>query len=292
MAWANGRRPASARGAATRSRCWANCTFRIRSGCCIPRSPTSPGFKVNSGRIQADGPGALRRAEIRGRHPARADRSEGGRLVPAQHAVFQLRRRADDDERAVRPTLRRAAAQAGIQADPTRHGPGAFDPGRDRGDHVPHGAACAAGDRAEEPLPGRRRGAELRGQRTHSARRHFRQHLDSARGRRRGRRARRGAVRLAPVPRQPAHGGRRARFPARLLSGPGIFSATKSARILTTQQHSVHRTERRGAAGEDRGPDQGGESHRLVSRADGVWPARAGRTLHHRRRAIARRCRR
>ncbi len=49
----------------------------------------------------------------------------------------------------------------------------------------------------EESLPGRRRGAELRGQRQDPARRLVRQHLDSARGRRRRRRARRGAGRLS-----------------------------------------------------------------------------------------------
>ena len=49
----------------------------------------------------------------------------------------------------------------------------------------------------EKPLSGRRRGAELRGERQDSARRHFRPHLDSAGGGRCGRRARRGAVHVA-----------------------------------------------------------------------------------------------
>ena len=53
----------------------------------------------------------------------------------------------------------------------------------------------------EAPGPGRRRGAQLRGQRPAAARGPVRRHLDPAGGRRRRRGARRGAVRLAPAPR-------------------------------------------------------------------------------------------
>ena len=48
-------------------------------------------------RIQADGPGALRRAEVRRSHPGKADRSEGRRLVPHGHVVLQLLPGSDDD---------------------------------------------------------------------------------------------------------------------------------------------------------------------------------------------------
>ena len=51
-------------------------------------------------------------------------------------------------------------------------------------------------DRCEEPLPGRRRRAQLRRQRQGVARRQVRAHLDPAGGGRRGRRARRRARRL------------------------------------------------------------------------------------------------
>ena len=84
------------------------------------------------------------------------------------------------------------------------HGPRRQHPGGDR--------RCDAGDRPpgaprhghEAAGPGRRRGAELRGQRQAAARRALRRHLDSARGRRCRRRAWRGAVRLAPAARQSA----------------------------------------------------------------------------------------
>ena len=56
----------------------------------------------------------------------------------------------------------------------------------------------AAHLRHPQPLPGRRRGAQLRGQRQGPARRRVRAHLDPARGGRRRRRARRGARGLPP----------------------------------------------------------------------------------------------
>ncbi len=61
----------------------------------------------------------------------------------------------------------------------------------------------ARADRADEPGAGRRRGAELRGQRPLVARGAVFVDLDSAGGRRRGRSARRGSVRLAPAPEPP-----------------------------------------------------------------------------------------
>ncbi len=39
----------------TRSKSWANCASPIRSDCSIPPSPTSPGFKVNSGEYKLMG---------------------------------------------------------------------------------------------------------------------------------------------------------------------------------------------------------------------------------------------
>ena len=70
-------------------------------------------------------------------------------------------------------------------------------------------ASCPRQTGHEEPGAGRRRGAQLRGQRPAPARRAVRRHLDSAGGRRRRRRARRGAVRLASAAR--ASRGRTAR---------------------------------------------------------------------------------
>ena len=63
------------------------------------------------------------------------------------------------------------------------------------------GRARPPADRHEAPGPGRRRGAELRGQRPAAPRRAVRRPLDPAGGRRRRRRAGRGPVRLASAPR-------------------------------------------------------------------------------------------
>ena len=93
----------------------------------------------------------------------------------------------------VRRALRRPAAQRRERDHPARDGPRALDPGGDRGDRAAHGAPRARGDRRAQPLPGRRRGAQLRGQRPAAARGAVRRHLDPAGGRRRRRRGRRGA---------------------------------------------------------------------------------------------------
>ncbi len=70
----------------------------------------------------------------------------------------------------------------------------ALGAGGDRGDHAAHGAPRAQGDRRALSVPGRRRGAQLRGQRQDPARGHLRRHLDPAGGRRRRRRPGRGAA--------------------------------------------------------------------------------------------------
>ncbi len=75
-------------------------------------------------RVQADGPGALRRAALRRSDRARADRPPRGRLVQAEPEVLRLLRRPDDDQRAVRAPLRRPAARARERADPAGDGHG------------------------------------------------------------------------------------------------------------------------------------------------------------------------
>ena len=65
-------------------------------------------------------------------------------------------------------------------------------------------ATCTPAHQVEEPLPRRRRRAQLRGQRPHPARGSVRADLDPAGRRRRRRRARRRAVHLASAARQPA----------------------------------------------------------------------------------------
>ncbi len=122
--------------------------------------------------------------------PREAGRPQGRRLVPDGHELLQLLPGPDDDLAEVRRPVRRAAAAAGVAADPARDGPGRLDPGGDRGDHAAHGPARPRADRDEEPLPGRRRGAQLRRQRPDPARGAVREHLDPAGGRRRRRGAR------------------------------------------------------------------------------------------------------
>ena len=110
-----------------------------------------------------------------------------------------------DDERQVRRALRRPAPRAGDAADPAGDGPGAIHPGRHRGGDAPPGPDAAPGDGGREPLPGRRRGPQLRRQRPAAARGAVPEPLDPARRRRCRRGGGRRAVRLAPARRTAAH---------------------------------------------------------------------------------------
>ena len=148
-----------------------------------------------------------------------------------------------------------------------------------------------ARDGIEEPLPGRRRGAQLRRQRPDPARRAVREHLDPAGGRRRGRRARRRAVHLAPAARQPAHAAARATASTARCSGPR-FTRRRDRDVprldgrevptlsTTTTRCATHVAELIGRR----------EGRRLVPGADGVRPARARRPQHPRRRPQRGRC--
>ena len=88
-------------------------------------------------------------------------------------------------------------------------------------------------DGHEEPGPGRRRGAQLRGQRQAAARGAVREHLDPAGGRRCRRRPWRGPVRLASAPRQAAHAERR-RCPEGAASSARATPPTRSRRSSTS----------------------------------------------------------
>ena len=66
--------------------------------------------------------------------------------------------------------LRWPAPQGRDQADPARDGSRPLGPGGHRGGHAPSGPHAAPRDRQRQPLPGRWRRAELRGQRTDPAR--------------------------------------------------------------------------------------------------------------------------
>ena len=151
-------------------------------------------------RVQADGSRALRRAGLPRPHP----RPPGRPARPTARSgsissYFDYCRRLADDEPPLRRALRRPAALAGVADHAARDGSGALDPGGDRGDRAPAGAPCPRADRQAQPLPRRRRGAELRGERPPAALADLRRHLDPAGRRRRRRRGRRGA-------RLPLHG--------------------------------------------------------------------------------------
>ena len=103
------------------------------------------GFKVNSGEYKVMGLAPYGEPKYAEADPRPSDRSEGRRLVPAQHGLFRLLHRADHDQRAVRRAVRRAAAQARDRCSTQRaHGSGRLDPGGDRGDRAAAGAVARA----------------------------------------------------------------------------------------------------------------------------------------------------
>ena len=106
------------------------------------------------------------------------------------------------DEPPVRESLRRPGPQAGKPSDPAGNGYRRLDPGRHRRSHAADHPAHSRRDRHEEPRPGRRRGPQLRRQWTNPAGDSLREPLDSAGGRRCGRRPGCGPVRLVPTPGQ------------------------------------------------------------------------------------------
>ncbi len=95
--------------------------------------------------IQGHGARAVWRAEVREPDPRAPDRREGRRLVQARSVVLRLLHRPDHDEREVRRSVRRSAAQAGRTADAAAHGPGGLDPGGDRRSRAALDARAVAG---------------------------------------------------------------------------------------------------------------------------------------------------
>ena len=135
------------------------------------------------------------------------DPHQGRRLVLDGPELFQLLRRHDDDEREVPPAVRRAAARSRSRWSRSARW---ISRRRCRSCARRSCSKCARHVHkltgVEEPRDGRRRGAQLRGQRQDSARRTVREHLDPAgRGRCR-RRARRRAAHLASRALAAAHG--------------------------------------------------------------------------------------
>ena len=73
-------------------------------------------------RVQAHGPRALRRAEVRGPDPRKARPCLRGRVDPAEHGVLHVRDRPHDDGGRVRAPLRRARARGRVEAHAARDG--------------------------------------------------------------------------------------------------------------------------------------------------------------------------
>ena len=114
-----------------------SCAFRTRSGLLYSAFTYLLRLQGQLRRVQADGPGAVRRAAVR--RPAfveQAGRPEGRRLVPDGHVVLQLLPGPDDDVAEVRRAVRRAAARAGGADHRARDGPRGVDPEGDRRGHA------------------------------------------------------------------------------------------------------------------------------------------------------------
>ena len=114
-------------------------------------------------RIQGDGTGPVRRADLREDNPRSPRRGIRRREHPAQPRELRVRARAEDDGRALRAPLRRPRAGARCAGDAARNGPCPLGAGNCRRHHASHGARGASRDRLEAAVPGRRCRAELRG---------------------------------------------------------------------------------------------------------------------------------
>ena len=174
-------------------------TGRIRSGSSTPRFTYYPGFKVNSGEYKVMGLAPYGEPKyVQLLLDNVVDLRDDGSFT-LEPAVLRLPRRAHDDQRGVRPAVRRATQGARDQPDPAGYRPRALGPGGVRRGDAPDGAHGAPSHRDEGSLPGGRRRAQLRGERAHPARGAVQAALDPARRGRRGRRARRRAAHLAPA---------------------------------------------------------------------------------------------
>jgi predicted NodU family carbamoyl transferase len=158
----------------------ASCVSRTRSACCIPPSPTFAGFKVNSGEYKVMGLapyGEPKYVDLIKKHLVEI--RDDWQLVD-EPGVLHLRARPDHDRFEARGAARRPGAQARVAADAARDGSRAIDPGDHRRGDAEDDRVRAQGERPARSVPGRRRGAELRRQRPHPARRSVRADLDSA----------------------------------------------------------------------------------------------------------------
>ena len=162
-----------------------------------------------------------------------------------------------------------------------------------RGHAADRRGTCTTQTGMKNLVPGRRRGAELRGQRPAPARRAVRRHLDPAGRRRRRRRARRGAVRLASAARTSRASRTRRDCQQRLAARPGVRRRRDRARSSSAPARRITRRDDDDELLDDVAELLAdGQGRRLVPGPDGVRPAGARRAQHPRRPAQRRRCRR
>ena len=129
------------------------------------------GFKVNSGEYKLMGLAPYGEPVYYDTIIEHLIDAEGRRLLSHEHGLLQLLPGPHDDQPAVRPALRGWCANAGRAADPARDGPRGVGPESDRGDHAALRPPRARVDRHVQPVPGGRRGPQLRRQRQAAARR-------------------------------------------------------------------------------------------------------------------------
>ena len=183
-AWASGRRAASASAGATRSSSQRQLSFPHSLGLLYSAFTYFSGFRVNCGEYKLMGLAPYG-------EPVYAERILDHLIDLRPDGSFRLDMkllrlllRPDDDQPPLRRALRRSAARARVGDHPARDGPRRVDPGGHRGDRAAHGPRHArevTGER--DAVPGRRRGAQLRGQRAAAARRAVRAASGSSRRR-------------------------------------------------------------------------------------------------------------
>jgi carbamoyltransferase len=157
------------------------------------------------GRIQADGAGAVRRAAIRRSHRRQDGGRERRRVRVDGHVVLQLlpgltMTSPKFDAAFGGPPRQPESPITQREMDIARVDPEVTEDAMLKAARHVHAQTGIA-----QPVPRRRRGAQLRRQRPHPARRAVREHLDPAGRGRRGRRARRRALRLVSTARSAAN---------------------------------------------------------------------------------------
>ena len=156
------------------------------------------GFKVNSGEYKLMGLAPYGEAEIHRQDLRPSGRHETGRLVPTGLAVFQLLHRSHHDDRTISRSVRRAAEATGAAARSAAHGYRRIDSESNGRDCIAPVSQFGTGNQLRQPLPCRRRRAQLCRKWKTSERRQLQENLDTTRGRRR--RGRLGGRPCGPLP--------------------------------------------------------------------------------------------